>query len=179
MVNNTHNRFVEIGRIGRPRGLDGVVRFMPNDIFLEGLFDQTDLLYIRDSRSDLVPVRIQNLHIESKRNQQSFFVKFDMITDRASAEEAQNRLLFIDSRYLNDLQPAIETDDSVIGYTIRYLDDDFGVVLDIMDNPAHPILEVKVDAGTMLIPLVDEYIELTDHDQHVVVCKNLDQLLED
>tara|TARA_R100001143_G_scaffold63593_1_gene73102 strand:- start:15098 stop:15637 length:540 start_codon:yes stop_codon:yes gene_type:complete len=179
MVNNTHNRFVEIGRIGRPRGLDGVVRFMPNDIFLEGLFDQTDLLYIRDSRSDLVPVRIQNLHIESKRNQQSFFVKFDMITDRASAEEAQNRLLFIDSRYLNDLQPAIETDDSVIGYTIRYLDDDFGVVLDIMDNPAHPILEVKVDAGTMLIPLVDEYIELTDHDQHVLVCKNLDQLLED
>lgn len=67
MVNNTHNRFVEIGRIGRPRGLDGVVRFMPNDIFLEGLFDQTDLFYVRDSRSDLVPVRIQNLHIESKK----------------------------------------------------------------------------------------------------------------
>ncbi len=179
MVNNTHNRFVEIGRIGRPRGLDGVVRFMPNDIFLEGLFDETDLFYVRDSRSDLVPVRIQNLHIESKKNQQSFFVKFDMITDRASAEEAQNRLLFIESRYLNDLQPAVETDDSVIGYTIRYMDADFGVVLDIMDNPAHPILEVKVDAGTILIPMVDEYIEQTDHDQHVLVCKNLDQLLED
>lgn len=134
---------------------------------------------MRDSRSDLIPVRIQNLHVESKRNQRSFFVKFDMITDRVGAEEAQNRLLFIESRYLNDLQPAIETDDSVIGYTIRYMDADFGVVLDIMDNPAHPILEVKVDAGTILIPMVDEYIKQTDHDQHVLVCKNLDQLLED
>lgn len=179
MVNNTHNRFVEIGRIGRPRGLDGVVRFMPNDIFLEGLFDQTDLFYVRDSRSDLVPVRIQNLHIESKKNQLSFFVKFDMITDRAGAEEAQNRLLFVESRYFNDLQPAIEPDDSVIGYTIRFMDADFGVVLDIMDNPAHPILEVKVDTGTILIPMVDEYIEQTDHEQHVLICKNLDQLLED
>lgn len=102
-----------------------------------------------------------------------------MITDRAGAEEAQNRLLFVESRYFNDLQPAIEPDDSVIGYTIRFMDADFGVVLDIMDNPAHPILEVKVDTGTILIPMVDEYIEQTDHEQHVLICKNLDQLLED
>lgn len=179
MVNSAQNRFVDIGRIGRPRGLDGVVRFMPNKFFLDGLFDQTDLLYMRDSRSDLIPVRIQNLHIESKRNQRSFFVKFDMITDRAGAEEAQNRILFIESRYLNDLLPVTETEDSVIGYTIRYLDADFGEVLDIMDNPAHPILEVKAGAGTLLIPMVDEYIERIDHDHHVLVCKNLDQLLED
>jgi len=179
MVNNIHNRFVDVGRIGRPRGLDGVVRFMPNDNFLKGLFDQTDLLYIRDSRSDLIPVRIQNVHIESKRNQTSFFVKFDMITDRVGAEEAQNRLLFIESRYLNELLPATENEDSVIGYTVRYNNADFGKVLDIMDNPAHPILEVKVDAGTILIPMVDEYIEKTDHENHVLICINLDQLLED
>lgn len=179
MVNNIHNRFVDVGRIGRPRGLDGVVRFMPNDNFLKGLFDQTDLLYIRDSRSDLIPVRIQNVHIESKRNQTSFFVKFDMITDRVGAEEAQNRLLFIESRYLNELLPATENEDSVIGYTVRYNNADFGKVLDIMDNPAHPILEVKVDAGTILIPMVDEYIKQTDHENHVLICINLDQLLED
>lgn len=179
MVNSTHNRLVEIGRIGRPRGLDGVVRFMPNEFFFDGLFDQTDLLYVRDSRSDLVPLRIQNLHIESKRNQQSFFVKFDMITDRAGAEDAQNRLLFIENRFLNEQLAPTETDDSVIGYTIRYMDADFGEVLDIMNNPAHPILEVKVDTGTILIPMVDEYVEQTDHDQHVLVCRNLDQLLED
>jgi 16S rRNA processing protein RimM len=102
-----------------------------------------------------------------------------MITDRVGAEEAQNRLLFIESRYLNELLPATENEDSVIGYTIRYNNADFGKVLDIMDNPAHPILEVKVDAGTILIPMVDEYIEKTDHENHVLICINLDQLLED
>ena len=179
MVNNAHNRFVEIGRIGRPRGLDGVVRFMPNEFFVDGLFDQTDLLYVRDSRSDLVPVRIKDLHIESKRNQTSFFVKFDMITDRAGAEDAQNRLLFVESRYLEDLTPETVDDDSVVGYTVRYLDTDFGEVLDIMENPAHPILEVKVDAGTLLIPMVDEYIGHIDHENHLLIGRNLDQLLED
>lgn len=179
MVNNTHSRFVEIGRIGRPRGLDGVVRFMPNEFFFDGLFDETDLLYVRDSRSDLVPMRIQNLHIESKRNQTSFFVKFDMITDREAADKAQNRSLFVDKKLLENLPPEKDVADSVIGYTIRYLDADFGTVLDIMENPAHPILEVKVETGTLLIPMVEEYVDRIDHQNQRLVGRNLDQLLED
>ena len=82
MTQTVNNRFIEIGRIGRPRGLEGLVRFMPNDIFTADLFDQVSVFYIKNQRSDLIPTRVESIRVEKKRNQQTFFVKFDTIANR-------------------------------------------------------------------------------------------------
>ncbi|MEX2462934.1 MAG: ribosome maturation factor RimM [Balneolaceae bacterium] len=180
MEQSAQNRFTEIGRIGRPRGLDGVVRFMPNEHFLDGFFDHVDLLYVRDQRSDLIPVRVDSLQIESKRNQTSFFVKFDMIANRSDAEKAMNRSLFVEKALLDQLFPPHREDDAlVIGYTVYLNTTKFGDVLDVMDNPAHPILEVKHGTGTLLIPMVETFVLNIDHSKGVIYCQNLDRLLEE
>ena len=95
---SAENRFVEIGRIGKPRGLDGVVRFMPNEIFIDDLFDHYNLFYIKSSRSDFIPARVEQVHVELKQNQQLFFVKFDMIASRSDAEAAVNKALFFEKK---------------------------------------------------------------------------------
>lgn len=179
MVQSMENRFVEIGRIGRPRGLDGVVRFMPNQNFTDDLFDRANLFYMKNERSDLVPSRIDSVHVETQRNHQSFFVKFDMIANRTDAEEAQNKAVFIKTEIFDKVAEPAEEGESFIGYTIEYNGEEFGKVLDVMMNPAHPILEVKHGAGTILIPMVEEYVEETDHEKGIIFCINLDQLTEE
>jgi len=173
------NRFVEIGRIGRPRGLEGVVRFMPNQHFTDDLFDRVNLFYMKNNRTDLVPCRIESIHVETKRNQQTFFVKFDMIANRTDAEIAQNKAVFIKADVFDEVvEPAENDEESFFGYIIKYDGDVFGEVLDVLMNPAHPILEVKHGAGTILVPMVDEYIDETDHENGIIYCINLNQLIE-
>lgn len=179
MVMSTPDRFTEIGRIGRPKGLDGVVRFMPNELFNTGIFDQTDLFYIRNERSDLIPIRIEEFQTESKKNQLSFFVKFDMITNRSEAEMSMNRAIFTEKALISQYLHSEMDEESLTGYTLFWDGVEFGVVLDIMDNPAHPILEVKHGIGTVLIPQVDEFIESVDHLEKVIHGKNLDLFLEE
>lgn len=178
MVQSIRNRFVEIGRIGRPRGLEGVVRFMPNQSFIDDLFDRADLFYMKNERSDLVPSRIESVHVETKRNQQTFFVKFDMIANRTDAEEAQNRAVFIKADLFDEVVEPAEDEESFFGYTVKFNGEEFGEVLDILMNPAHPILEVRHNAGTILIPMVDEYVDETDHENGIIYCINLNQLTE-
>lgn len=175
-----NNRFIEIGRIGKPRGLDGVVRFMPNENFTDGLLEQAEILYMRNSRADLVPARILSVQTEAKRNQQTFFVKFDMITGRSDAEAAMNRALFADRNELESLliPDHSEEENSIAGYTIWYDGKKFGEVLDIIENPAHPIIETRHTIGSLLIPMVNEYVEHTDHEKQIVYCKNLNQLTD-
>ena len=179
MVQSIENRFIEIGRIGRPRGLEGVVRFMPNQNFSDDLFDLADLFYMKNDRGDLVPSRIDSVYVETKQNHPSFFVKFDMIANRTDAEEAQNKAVFIRTEVFDEIAGPAEDAESYIGYTIEYDGEEFGEVLDVMMNPAHPILEVKHGAGTILIPMVEEYVEETDHKKEIVFCINLDQLIEE
>ena len=178
MAQSAKNRFVEIGRIGKPRGLEGVVRFVPNEHFIDSLFDRHKLYYIKNIRSDLIPARIEEVYVESKRKQQTFFVKLDMIASRSDAESAMNRALFIERKILDDLSDPVQEIDELFGYSVHFDGAEFGEVLDVMQNPAHSILEVKHGVGTLLIPMVDEYVENIDHDKAIVYCKNLDQLTE-
>jgi 16S rRNA processing protein RimM len=176
MEKSVSNRFVEIGRIGKARGLEGQARFMPNEIFTADLFDQNSVFYMRNRRGDLLPVRLEEFKTESKRNQQTFFVKFDSIASRQEADEAMNHALFaernlIDAVAAHDIQ---ETD--LTGYSIRFDGETIGEVLEVLDNPAHPILEISCKPGSLLIPFVDEFIERTDHQEAVIYCRNLDQL---
>ena len=180
MSNLVNNRFIEIGRFGRPRGLDGNIRFQPNENFVDGLFDQVDLYYMRNERSDLIPARIESYRVEKKRNQLTFFVKFDLIANRDDADKAMNKALFIVNEELKSLKDKQETDSvDLVGYHVFSDNQEVGEVLDLFENPAHPILEIKYQSGSLLIPMVDEYIDRVDHERGSVYCKNLNQLTEE
>ena len=172
-----NSRFTEIGRIARPRGLDGVVRFSPNENFDADLLDTLNIVYIRNERSDLIPIRIESSYKEVKRNQPVFFVKFDMIADRTEADNAMGKAVFTD-QVLEVDDNAFDQPEELTGYDVFFDEEKFGTVLDTLSNPAHPILEVKRDIGTILVPMVDEFIAAIHHENRTVTCKNLDQLID-
>lgn len=177
MEPDPNSRFTEIGRVGRPRGLEGVFRFLPNNRLVSHTVEPNQIVYIKNERSDLIPARIESVHIEEKRNKTTFFVKLDMITNRSDAEAANDKALF--SADTIDYQTEEEYDSTdFIGFDISYDGSVIGSVLDVMENPAHPILEVKYEGGSLLIPYVDEFIEKTDTDNRTIYCKNMDQLID-
>lgn len=175
------SRFNEIGRIGRARGLEGWVRFLPEPDVATDFFEESAIVYIKNERSGFQPLRVDDYYAEEKKNQLSFFVKFDMITDRTAADTLKDKALFSDLFNPED-EISEESTDSEIdlsGYEIRSDSEVSGHVLDLLQNPAHSILEIKTEAGALLIPYVGEYVERVDHDERIIYCQNLDQLIED
>jgi len=175
------SRFFEIGRIGRARGLDGWVRFLPENSLVDQFLSESPIVYFKNDRGGYQPLRIEEFYAEEKKNQVSFFVKFDMITSRTDAESLNDKGIYSDRfdplAEMDNDSPDTEVDLS--GYTILYQSESLGHVLDTFDTPAHTILEVKVDSGSLLIPFVDEFIEQINHDDSTIICRNLDQLLEE
>jgi 16S rRNA processing protein RimM len=173
-----NDRFTEIGRIGKPRGLEGLVRFIPGDTFIDGLFDDLRICYIKNDRGDLIPTRVESVSTETKQNRDLFFVKFDMITDRSEAESVTDRAVYTESSNLLDDDDKIETELDILGFIIFYDGEHFGTVEGVIDNPAHPILEVNRDDEILLIPLVDEYVENIDRNDEIIYTRQLDQLFD-
>jgi 16S rRNA processing protein RimM len=172
------DRFIEIGRFGKAHGLEGETRFLPNDQFEPELFDRVPIYYMKNQRSDMIPVRLVNARTVQKQKQLSFFVQFDVIASRSDAEEAKEKALYVNR---SDLESVRNEDDSVepgiTGYSVICDGIERGKVLDVLDNPAHPILEIRYDSGSLLVPFVDEYVSETDHTKGALYCRNLDQLI--
>lgn len=179
MTPSVHNRFTEIGRLGKAHGLQGEIRFLPNNDFVRDLFDRVSIYYIKNHRSDMVPVRLTNFRAESKQKQLLFFVNFDVIATRSDAEKAMDKALYADRSAMESLV-VNETDSSepdIAGYAVICDGKKRGEVLDVLDNPAHPILEIRDESGMLLVPYVDEYVTGADHENGVIYCKNLNQLI--
>lgn len=179
MTPSVHNRFTEIGRLGKAHGLQGEIRFLPNNDFAPDLFDRVSIYYMKNHRSDMVPVRLMNFRAESKQKQLLFFVKFDMITTRSDAEGAVDKALFADRSDLESIVSNIpdSSEPDLAGYEVICDGKRRGEVLDVLENPAHPILEIRVESGMLLVPYVDEYVTGADHEKGVIYCKNLNQLI--
>lgn len=176
-MSRTDERFVAIGRVGNVHGLDGVVRIDATPDKEEFLRPES-LLYLQNRRGDMVPVRVQSLRVDKKRNRQMFFVKFDRIASRLEAESYLDTHLHVDRKQFGREPSGSDTELS--GYEVRDESGPVGIVSEVLDNPAHPILEITPESGTsdstLLIPLVDAYIDRIDRENRCVFCKGIEPL---
>lgn len=170
------DRYVKIGRIGKARGLHGVVRIIPDSPDFSELLEHNALFYTKQDPLGFIPIRVEEVQTEFKRNQTSFFVKFDRITNRSDAEKVLEKTLWCDQNRIPLLQKT--TDDTLVGYQVFNNQAWFGEVLEVLENPAHPILEVKTERDIILIPMVEFYISETNHSRKSIQGINLDLLSE-
>ena len=173
-----NDRFIEIGRFGKAHGLEGEARFLPNNQFKPALFDLVSIFYMKNQRSDMVPVRLMKARTLLKQKQVSFFVQFDVIANRSDAEKAKEKALYVSRSDLESVSNEDNPDEpDITGYSVICDGKEWGKVLDVLDNPAHPILQIHYHSGSLLVPFVDEYVSDIDHKKGAVYCNNLDQLI--
>lgn len=168
--------FTQIGQITQPQGINGELKvvFFGDDI---ELIEKLSLVYLQNYRGDFIPARIENLRIQIKSNNYLFFVQFDHIADRSSAEELRNNPIFLET---DEAVQFVNTDDeSVIHYDVFTNDNKFyGTVIDVLEGTAQDVLIIAKDTGKILVPMVDFYILEIDDEQQAIYCTNL-ELLED
>lgn len=177
-MRNADNRLVEIGHIGKAHGLTGNVRVRISDEAVS-LFNKHTLFYLKNRRGDFIPARITELQSEQIHNQHSFFVKFDRIADRSQAESFQDTPVFVDSDLIAD--QSLNDPENFIGYRVTDETGFVGIVNEILENPAHPIIIVEIPDlknKNLLIPWVDEYVLSVDKNDQQIECQNLYVLKE-
>lgn len=149
-----------------------------SEVFAPNLFDEVGLLWLQDSRGDLIPARVESVRVEEKQDRLSFFVKFEHVADRSRAEALKGYPVYAKREIAERLT---EETDQATDYTAFDLYDEqdqyIGKVESVIDNPAHPILQVATDDDRrLLIPFVDEYVLSSEEEEKIIRCRNLDQL---
>jgi 16S rRNA processing protein RimM len=166
------SNWTSLGFISRIHGLKGEVVLEPE--FDAELYTTDRIYYLGKLNQDPVPVRISAFKLVKKGDQLSFFVTFEHISDRTEAERLKGYSVFLPSEEL-EIDEFPEGD--LVGY--RVLNDDSGTdegeVVDMIDNPAHVLLQV-VDDGAYFIPLVDEFIVEIDDEQRIIRVSGIEEL---
>lgn len=173
---NTLSPFVQIGHIARSQGLKGELKvlFEPDS---SNAIQELSVVYLRNDRGDFYPCRIANLRVEGKGNKISFFVQFETIADRTSADALKNKAVYVETEIADRLFSEQLVDDDFIDYEVlNYQNESVGLVVDFLDSGAQVVITVATTSGSLLIPLVDEFVTEVDHAAKRIHCKNLDIL---
>lgn len=164
--------FIEIGTIVKAHSLNGEVVADPQ---IDELPEETALLYIVTAKGQLAPYRIESYNVRHKKGRISFFLKFEHVDDRNAADALIGKKIYISS---DELPEEEEVDfDDIIAWTVLNNGELFGTVADVFDTPAHTVIDIHHETGSVLVPWVDEYISGTDTDTHEVHAKNLERFL--
>ncbi len=169
----TLDDLVNIGKLGSSnKAPEGFLRFQPNWNFRIYFLDIRDIFLVFPDH------RVRYVTIEEIRQNKFFWIRIkekdvvDEITAFRSVEYRIPKSLSNDARYKNE-------DDFLVGMKV-FADREFiGNITDTFNNGAHNTIVVcKDDNSELLIPVVDQYIELIDKRNHTVAVKNIKELLE-
>ena len=177
MLEPIENQYQQIGYIARSHGVQGEVLIIP-ELYAPTLFDALDLVHIKNARGELVPARVESVRVQEKNNRLSFFVKFEHVSDRTQAEDLKNFAIFADREMVENLLDSDDMPLNLTSFDIWADGECIGSVEAMLQNPAHPILQVITkEENELLIPVVDEYVAEVDEENKKIQCKNLSQLL--
>lgn len=175
----TDSTYTTAGKIVRSHGTAGMVVFESEGIIPES----GNLFLIEQSRGDLTPVRIEKATPGEKKGRPLFFLKFVDIDSRSASEKLKGLSLFENpgSHYSRKELPGDDESgiDDLTGYTVTDPESGIeGYVTELVENPAHMLLEIQLGSSIILVPFVDAFIIETDHVNKQITARDLDMFTD-
>lgn len=159
---------VEIGRLGRPHGLDGEQGLSPCTLTAEELRALGSFLWRGPDGSN----RTLTLATARTTNQR-MLVRFTAATDREGAAALTNGRLYVESERLPDPGPGVAYNFQLIGLDVVTEEGRaVGTIAEVWPTPAHPVLVVR-GQGEVLIPSIPEFVKSVSLDQRKIVVRLL------
>jgi 16S rRNA processing protein RimM len=163
---------IQIGLVQKPFGIKGEVKVKPMTDYIEDRFK------VGSSIELLLNEVRHNYVIESVRHHQgSLLVKFEGLDSLNDVEFYHRGIIQVDRNDLDDLEEDEFYFTDIIGFKLQVDGDYVGIVSEVMDLPAHPVLRVKTETDDILIPFVASFIETVDTDEDIIYVKGMDGLL--
>jgi len=161
-----------LGRLVKPFGIRGEIKFLPSDDFWEGVLESRAL------EMDKQPVTLERFRPHTGG---TYVLKMEGVDDRNGAEAVVGNEIHVpcgalDVRFPDHLLPF-----QVIGRTAKTDDGRvLGSVTAVHFSPAHEVYEITGEAGDRhLVPAVPEIIVSLEREGDEVVVKPIPGLLDE
>lgn len=159
---------IEIGRLGRPHGLDGEQGLVPCTLTALELQAVKSFLW-RGPDGTTRTLTLSTVRAANRR----MLVRFAGVNDRAGASALTNGRLFVESERLPDPGPGVAYNFQLIGLDVfteegRRL----GTLAEIWPTPAHPVLVVRGE-HEVLVPAIPEFVKAVSLEERRITVRLL------
>lgn len=143
-----------LGSLLKTTGLKGEIILKFNNDYSEGI-QKLESIFI-DVDNKLVPFFIEEIKIKSSTTS---IVKLEGLNNEEKASEFIGSEFYIPFSEVKSIHINSDENPDVLGYNIFNQDKKYiGKVVELIDIPENPLLNVKTDLGEFLIPAKDELI---------------------
>lgn len=170
MVPTVESGLFELGMVTRAHGIQGGL-LVETAVSLEFALS-LDLIYYRSTHHQWVPARARIIRRHHDRKRELFFVILEGIDSRTKAETLRGSFL------MTTRNPGKkEKKDTLVHYVVcRHENTTIGIVAEVMQTGAHPVLVVQSERKKVLIPYVDEYVVRVCHEEKRIITRNTEEL---
>ncbi len=163
---------ITIGVVQKPFGIKGELKVKPETDFVSDRFNVGNVIYINLNQ------KITQHKIEHARmHKGSVLLKLEGLDSLNDVEFYHRALVQIEKEAQHELESDEFYFTDLIDLNV-YVDGEFlGVVSEVMDLPAHPVLRVKTDEDDKLIPFVETFVEEVDLDSKRIDVIHMEGLL--
>jgi 16S rRNA processing protein RimM len=158
---------VKLGTIVKAQGIKGEVKAFMEEHILE-IAKTLETLFIA-VKGDNVPYFLTDIR---KANDKAYFLLFDEVTDRTTAEKLTGREIFIERKNLKK-NVTKRGYTYAVGYKmVDEKNEELGVIEDVFEVPANDVAQIIINNTEVLIPLTEETVIKADKRKkilHVVI----------
>lgn len=156
-----------VARLQKVFGVKGEMKILSYSRNADEYGDISGLFRGQNDR-DVVPCRIEN--VKSRGN--DIFLKLKDIDDPVQAKKIIGEYLFVEEDQRKKLPQGKYFDDELLDcIVVNEQGRKLGVVHDVVEYPAHKVVEVKTADGMVIVPMVDEIILSIDVKKKEIVVR--------
>ena len=170
---------VQVGRIGKPHGLDGTVKVIPETDDPER-FTAFDTVYIGRDADSATAHTVSNVRFQPHKRGTTVLLTVASMTDRTAAEALRRNQVYVPESALQVPEGVYHMHD-LIGWTVCNADTDavLGTLTAIMPLPGPDALVIQTEAGhEVLVPFVEDLVPRIDEKTERLYVQPIEGLLD-
>jgi len=169
---------VFLGRIVKPFGIRGELKFVATDDFWPAAFEskQLEMRWLEDGKIHSRPMIFESQRVHGG----NFVVRIDGVEDRNDAEAVVGSEVFIDYAQLDVAPPDEARPFQLVGRKVQMEGGrELGTVRSVMFSAAHPVYVVAGAGGELMFPAVDEFVVGVDEETGTITIRPIPGLIDE
>ena len=163
------NKFIPIGKVVKPHGIKGELKF-----FLYN--EDSNLLSLDVSIWFKIKNSFKSYDLLNSKGLGKIF-RLESVNNRNDAELLRDKEFFLLRDDLPDLDDGNFYLNDIINFKLFNGEEELGLILDVLLLPSSDYILVNYNNKEVLIPMLEKYIKFFDFDEKIVIMKNIEGFL--
>jgi 16S rRNA processing protein RimM len=167
--NLSDNKFISIGKVVKPHGIKGELKFF--------LYNKdSNLLSLNVSIWFKINNSYKSFDLLNSKGLGKIF-KLESVDNRSDAELLREKEFFVLRDDLPDLDDGNFYLNDIINFKLFNGEKELGLILDVLLLPSADYVLINYNNKEVLIPVAEKYIKFFDFDEKIVTMKNIEGFL--